>query len=328
MFIRSAKNPILSPYYNHEWESLKVYNPASIYDNTEHHLFYRAEGPDNVSRIGYAYSFDGESFIRYDSPLIEPDSPLESCGIEDPRIAKIDDVFFLTYTAYDGETARLSLATSTDLKIWKRHGPMLVGWNQEKAEGFSVQWDKARNGQNTKKDWSKAGGIIPETINNRYWMLFGDSNIWLAHSADGLNWKAVNEPLLRPRNKKSAMAFDGKHLEMGPPPIKTRSGWLAIYHGIDADKTYRLGYVLLDLRNPQNIIYRSPDPFFEPDEKYELAGFSDIDEGQPGWNLKTRAKVIFCNGAVLTGNDLRIYYGCQDHAIATAVTKLDYFLGD
>src|SRR3989344_2962353 len=122
LFTRSPKNPILKPEENHDWESLKVYNPGAIYDNGEYHLFYRARGRDWVSRIGYAWSLDGENFTRQAISLIDIRDNTETKGVEDPRMVKIGDTFYLTCTAYDGVTARLSLLTSPDMKRWKRHG--------------------------------------------------------------------------------------------------------------------------------------------------------------------------------------------------------------
>ena len=71
-------------------------------------------------------------------------------------------------------------------------------------------------------------------------MLFGDRNIYFAESKNILKWKADTKPFLKPRKG----YFDSVHIEMGPPPIKTLSSWLVLYHGIDEHKVYRLGYVL------------------------------------------------------------------------------------
>lgn len=335
LFIRSKKNPILKPDKKHSWESRKVYNPGAIYQNGEYHLFYRAVGEDWISRIGYAASFDGECFKKSKRPAIAPRGKLETRGVEDPRLVKIGQKHFLTYTAYDNNSAKLSLATSKDLRRWRKHGPILPHWNLSKAGGFIVSWDKARSKE--RPEWSKAGAIFPEKINSKYWLLFGDSNLWLASSADGIKWRAINQPFLKPRSEKY---FDSEHLEMGPPPIKTKHGWLALYHGIDKKITYRLGYLLLDLNNPTKIIKRSGQPIFEPRESYELAGLVDILPG--GFAAMERMsereltifikkakqesrmpKVIFCCGAVLKNNLLRIYYGASDSVICVATAKLD-----
>lgn len=96
MFIRSKNNPILKPDKNNDWESRKVYNCGAIYENNQYHLFYRAVGDDWISKIGYAVSDDGENFKRFDKPFLFPETDLEKRGLEDPKISKINDIYYLT----------------------------------------------------------------------------------------------------------------------------------------------------------------------------------------------------------------------------------------
>ena len=340
MFVRSRNNPILKPNKNHSWESRKVYNCGAIYDNKKYHLFYRAVGEDWYSSIGYAVSSDGENFKRFNKSVLSPESELEKRGLEDPRVTKVDNIYYLTFTAYDGITARLNLATSKDLKTWKRQGAVLPNWDFIKAKGFLVDWDEARNNPKTGKDWSKAGGIFPEVIKNNYWMLFGDSNIWLANSQDGIRWQPVWQPFIKPRKSNY---FDNIHVEMGPPPIKTREGWLVLYHGINDKIVYRIGFLILDLKNPAKILFRCEKPIFEPEELYEFSGIVDVLPGgftametmnknelkqyiQKAKDDRTMPNVIFCCGAVVVNDVLRIYYGASDSVICTATAKLDNIL--
>jgi predicted GH43/DUF377 family glycosyl hydrolase len=315
MFTRSKFNPILKPLKKHAWEALKTYNPAVIFDNGKYHLFYRAVDKDGKSNIGYATSQDGENFSRHKSPIISPEYKYERRGIEDPRIVKINKKFLLTYNAYDGQCAHLALATSTDLKNWTKRGLILPNWYLIKAKGFVVAWDMAQQNKIATKKWHKAGGIFSEKINDKYWMLFGDRHLWLATSTDGIKWQAINKPFIRPR----IGFFDSAHVEMGPAPIKTDRGWLILYHGIDQTITYRLGFLLLDLKNPKKIIYRSSQPILWPSAKYELKGKIDLTND-------SKPKVIFCNGAVLIKNKLRVYYGAGDSTICTATAKLNNIL--
>ena len=201
----------------------------------------------------------------------------------------------MTYTAYDGRCARLSLAASLDLKVWEKHGEMIPDWNAAKAGAFTVPWDEAQHNGIAIKHWSKAGGIFPGIIGNsnhhsfgammdkpyysapkaqdRYWMIFGSRHLWLATSGDGLTWQAELKPFLRPR---TGDYFDSVHLEMGPPPLKTSRGWLVLYHGVDENMNYRLGFVFLALADPKKILFRSDKPIFEPRAPYELTGIIDI----------------------------------------------------
>lgn len=339
MFTRSPNNPILRPDPKNDWESRKVYNCGVIFENDDYHVFYRAMGTDWVSSIGYAVSKDGESFERSDYPMII--SPDKTFSIEDPRVAKIGDDYFLSHTRYDGLNVTLNLATSKDLKHWKLHGEMIPKWDFKKANGFVVGWDpaqmKAEKDSQASRKWGKAGGIFSEKINGKYWMLFGDRNIWLAFSDDGLTWEPVWEPFIRPRGRNY---FDQEHVEMGPPPIKTERGWLVLYHGVTEKIEYKIGFLLLDLNNPAKIIFRSDIPIFEPCELYELSGIVDILPGgydamkkmtkieldafiKEAETKGTMPKIIFSCGAVLVDEILRIYYGASDSTICTATANIN-----
>jgi predicted GH43/DUF377 family glycosyl hydrolase len=341
MFTRSKFNPILLPDERHSWEEAKVYNSAALYEDGIYHLFYRAMGKKWISSIGYATSTDGEHFTRSEYPLIEPEHESEKQGIEDPRIVKIDNMYFLTYTAYDGVTARLCLATSKDLKKWHKHGRMFEQWDYTK--GMNI-WEYLREIIKEKlfikKEWAKAGGIFPETMQKKYWMLFGDNKIRLAHSRDGIKWTPLQEPFLSAR---CGEYFDNNFVEMGPPPIKTDKGWLILYHGINKRIIYSIGFLILDSDDITKILYRSDKPIFEPTESYELSGIVDILPG--GYKKMQRMskheldtfitkmdhkgkmpRVTFSNGAVSTGNTLRIYYGASDSVLCTATASLDEIL--
>jgi len=322
LFIRSENNPILRPNKAHPWESQKVYNCGTVYKNNQYHLFYRAVGfdPNWHSSIGYAVSDDGINFKRFGKPLLSSESEFEKKGLEDPRATKIGNIYYMSYTAYDGNSARLFLVTSKDLKIWKRHGKMISNWDFEKAGGFIINWDPAQQTEIAKKEWCKAGGIFPELIDNKYWMIFGDRNLWLASSDDGVRWVPIWKPFVKPRKD----CFDSAHVEMGPPPVRTDRGWLILYHGVDWEVVYRLGFLLLDLKDPTRILYRSEKSIFSPKELYELKSEIDLLPGTT--KIDKNPKVIFCCGAASVGNDLRIYYGAGDSFICTAVAKLDKIL--
>lgn len=341
MFKRSENNPILKPNKNNIWESRKVYNAGAIYDNNKYHLFYRAVGDKWTSSIGYGISEDGEHFKRFDKPILYPEAGSEKRGLEDPRITKIDNTFFMTYAAYDGITPRLNIAKTKDLNNWQKQGTAFSDFNFSKAGGVFTNLE---DGKLTTKDqlneWSKAGGIFKEKINGKYYMLFGEHRIWLAESFNKLSWKVYKDPFLGPRK---GDFFDNEYVEMGPPPIKTNLGWMVLYHGIDSEAYYRLGFLILDLKDPTKILYRSKLPIFGPEEPYELSGIVDILPGgleamekmskqERNRFLKDHEKkgrmpkVTFCCGAVVVDGILRIYYGASDSVICTATAKLDDIL--
>lgn len=283
-FYKSERNPILTPQGN-TWESKDVFNPATWSDGSTIYMLYRAEDSTGIgqwngtSRIGLATSTDGINFKREDEPVLEPTEEWElPGGCEDPRIVKIDDTFYLTYTAYDGETARLALATSTDLRNWQKHGLVFPD-----------------------SGWTKAGAIIPKKINGKYWMYFGDTNIWAAHSQDLLNWTAIEEPVLKPREGK----FDSRLVEPGPTPILSNRGILLLYNGADQDLIYESGQALFDPKDPTKLIARSDSSFLRPDTELERTG--------------QVPNVVFIEGLARLNGSWYLYYGMGDSGIGVAV---------
>ena len=105
------------------FENEGVLNPAVISDGDSVHIFYRAVSKGNYSSIGYC-KLNGPLTVeeRFDTPVLFPQFDYESHGVEDPRIVKIDDLYFLTYTAYDGINALGALAVSKDLRQFDKLG--------------------------------------------------------------------------------------------------------------------------------------------------------------------------------------------------------------
>jgi predicted GH43/DUF377 family glycosyl hydrolase len=272
-------------------------------------------------------------------PALEPVLNIEKNGMEDPRLTKMNGFYYLTYTAYDGDVARLCLAVSRDLKEWGRKGEMIPEWDGEKAQSFLLESDIAQANSKYTTRWNKAGGIFPEKLGGSFFMLFGDRHLWTACSTDGEVWQPNNEPLVRPRPGR----FDSAHVEMGPPPIKTEKGWLVLYHGIDDAHRYSVGLLILDLKDPRRILYRSDEPVFWPEAPYELSGLVDVlpggldglqkmsDEEQASFLKEMEAngrmpKVVFVCGSVVVDGMLRIYYGAGDSVICTAEAELEKLL--
>jgi len=344
LFTRSECNPILHPNPKNLWEAKKLYNPGAIFHDGKYHLFYRAvgNGVDWKSAIGYAVSDDGENFTRFDAPLMIGVDEYEKRGLEDPRITKIEETFYMAYAAYDGITPRLCVATSHDLKKWTKHGSSFSGWMFDEAGGVRTKFDE--NGKTFNKprlaEWSKSGGIFPEKIDGKFWMIFGEYRMWFATSDDGIRWTGDQAPFLAPRE---GDFFDNIFVEMGPSPIKTEKGWLVLYHGIDDKHCYKIGSLLLDLKDPRKIIFRSDSPIFEPTKDYEMSGIVDVLPGglaamqkmseeelkkflEKNIDKGTMPKVTFCCGATVVNEELRIFYGASDSVICTATASLNDIL--
>jgi len=249
-FEKYSKNPILLSHGT-GFEAKAVFNPAAIVKNDTIFLLYRAEDWKGVrqwkgtSSIGMAFSIDGVNFTRYDNPVITPEFDYETPGgCEDPRIVRIEDTYYLTYTAYNGKSARLAMATSQDLIHWDKKG-LIIPW-----------------------EWSKAGAILPVKINNHYIMYFGDNNIHIAYSDDLIKWKVADEPVLYPREG----YFDDRIVEPGPPPILTEQGILLIYNGSNKQIHYEVGWALYSKDDPTQLIDRSEKPFLSLSEDIEKYG--------------------------------------------------------
>ncbi|GAB4580334.1 MAG: glycoside hydrolase family 130 protein [Anaerolineales bacterium] len=282
-FTKHPANPILTPQGT-TWEAKDVFNPSVWTDGETIWMLYRAEdhtGPgqwNGTSRLGLAVSTDGLHFTREPHPVLEPTEPWElPGGCEDPRVVKIGHTYYLTYTAYDGQTARLALATSKDLHTWEKHGLIFPTW-----------------------DWTKSGAILTTPVNGKYWMYFGDSNIWVAHSTDLIHWTAIEEPVIRPRPGH----FDHTLAEPGPQPILTPKGILLLYNGADAQMHYTAGQALFDLTDPTRLLARSETPFLVPTTTLEHTG--------------QVPHVIFVEGLVEFKGRWLLYFGMGDSGIGVA----------
>ena len=119
------------------WAAKDVFNPGAVVHDGRVHLLVRAEDDDGryagVSRIGLATSDDGVHFELEPEPVLFPDDDEWQAwewpgGCEDPRVVESPDGGFVcTYTAFDGKNGSLFVATSADLRTWRKHGPAFAG---------------------------------------------------------------------------------------------------------------------------------------------------------------------------------------------------------
>lgn len=321
---RYKKNPILVPNEANWWESKAVFNCAILHYENKFHMLYRAIGEYEryVSRIGYASSTDGYSFARSNHIALEPTQDYEQYGIEDPRMVEIDNQVYITYvilSAYvtDGAIVEAStaLATTTDFLKYTRLGVITTKGSNNKdvvlfPEKMSQQQQSSVLSSSSSNNTDGTGKYFflhrpSGWIGSKYGV--NKPSIWLGEGNALTNFEK-HTLLLKPEE-------DWEELKVGagPPPIKTRTGWLVIYHGVSRDKVYRAGAALLDLHDPSKIIGRTKTPILEPKEPYEK--FGDV------------SSVVFPTGACVVDNDkLFVYYGGADRVCCLATADLNYLL--
>ena len=310
-FKEYAQNPILTPNPAHNWESAYLYNPSAIVIDDKVWLLYRAQNESKTSSVGLAWSDDGYNFTRYDKPVLSPTEPYEmDGGCEDPRVVRVNGTFYMTYTGYDGETARLCLATSRDLVSWKKYGPILPD-----VHDVVFKWQDPLDTYKPRKGWSKSGAILDERQpDGTYHMHFGDSMLYLANSTDLIHWNIPERQL--PFAAKLNV-WEQALMESGPPPIKTRDEmWLKVYNGVGTGSggftpgQYSTGQMLVDpIGFPQGPpVARLETPLLQPHKKNELSGQVN--------------NVIFTEGLVQFRGQWLMYFGQGDSDLGVASTSV------
>ena len=313
-----------------EFENQAVLNPACIEKDGIIHLYYRAVGEGNVSSIGYCKLKDPTKvFERMTVPLLFPEYDYEKQGVEDPRIVEIDGVYFLTYTAYDGRNARIVYAVSHDLAHFEKQGLISPDMSYDEAEDYFRElpiserylmfesYYKDKLGKNVLL-WEKDASLFPEKINNKFALLHRIlPGIQIIYFDDFKNLtKKYWIEYLKNLNKfillDPEFLFENRNIGGGCPPIKTKEGWLLIYHAVEdipGGKTYHAAAALLDLKNLQKVLGRLRDPLFSPEEPWEKMG--------------AVKNVVFPTGAIVREGRLYIYYGAADTLIAAKSIELE-----
>ena len=287
--IRMTEKPVLEPVKDHPWEAAAVFNAAMVYEKGQFHMIYRATDIGGhkrfgryINTFGYAVSKDLLTWERQTKPILSNDVPQELRGPEDPRIVKIDNTFYMTYTGFGGRFRgdfRICLATSTDLINWKRRGVLLDEPNKNSA-------------------------LFSKKINGRYCLLHRRKpDIWVTYSDDLKTWDNHKKIVTtRPNN------WENVRIGIAGPPVLIDDGWLLFTHGVDSTNAYRLGVVLLDRDNPEKVLARQNTPIIEPELDWEINGFIP--------------NVIFSCATVLHDDRVYCCYGGADTVIGMAYIDL------
>lgn len=301
---RFEGNPIIKPIPEHTWESKATFNPAAIYEGGKVHIVYRAMSKESTSVLGYASSSDGFHIDeRLEKPVYVPRKHFEKrdepgyFGCEDPRITKLGDRFYMCYTGFNAKNPPGVALTSIKVEDF-----LNKNWNWEEPRLISLSGIADKN-----------ACVLEEKIYDRYVVFHRiQHQIWIDF-VDDLDFRSerrlMGTELMKVRHDK----WDSEKIGIGAPPIKTKDGWLLVYHGLSkSSKKYRLGVVLLDLKHPSHVIARLDYPVLEPEAEYEKQGL--------------RSNVVFACGAVIIKRQLFVYYGGADQVVCVATASVDEIL--
>jgi beta-1,4-mannooligosaccharide/beta-1,4-mannosyl-N-acetylglucosamine phosphorylase len=287
-----------------------VFNPGAIKFRGEYLLVARVQSRSRETYLVVAESPVGEKFRMRDA-IIRLEG-MESLGrrvyhVYDARLTRIGDTVYMMVAMDMDGACHLGLSSTKDFDRFTFMGI-------------------------TTDDDTRNGVLFPEKVGGRYLRMDRPNKsetdggvrtgntIWLSESDDLLHWKRV-APLIGGR-----FHYWDEFIGSGPPPVKTRDGWLHIYHGVaghfGSANIYQAGVMLLDLHDPTRVIGRCRGNILEPRELYELAG--------------QVPNVVFPSGMIVERSDaegfalydspVKVYYGAADTVIGLATTTIQELL--
>jgi predicted GH43/DUF377 family glycosyl hydrolase len=312
---RHPRNPILTrsdipdiPPLLHDVTS--VFNPGAIErrETTARlvTLLLRVQDRSRETYIVPAHSNDAVKFQV--EPRIVEFEGLNKLGakvyhVYDPRITWLDGAYYIMFAMDLDDGCQLGLGRTEDFERFEFLGRVSDG--------------DIRNGV-----------LFPEKVGGRYLRMdrpnkarhsggpTSGSAIWLSESEDLLRWKPV-APLVQGR-----FHFWDEYIGSGPPPVKTREGWLHIYHGVaghfGSANIYQAGVMLLDLTDPSKVLGRCRRNILEPREPYELAGQVPNVVFPSGMVVEK----VDAEGFALPRSEVKVYYGAADTSVGLAVTTI------
>ena len=337
--LQIRRHGILLEKTRNGFENEAVCNPAVIREGEFIYVFYRAVRKGNYSSIGYCKLNSGLNVIeRKNKPILFPEKKYASQGLEDPRIVKIEDLYYLTYSVYDGINVRGAYATSKDLKNFKKHKVItpnisfaeyknLIECCSNLSEKYLAHYHFFE-GHGLHKElsrklyiWDKNIMFFPKKINGNFALLHRiHPGIQIVYFKDfrELTTSFWKNYLLRLEDHiimDPEMPHESNHIGGGCPPIETKDGWLLIYHSVENTAkgyVYHASAALLDLRNPKIELARLPYPLISPTHVWEKKGIVN--------------NVIFPTGTSIIEDRLLIFYGAADSKIGTASVNLNDLL--
>lgn len=308
---RHPKNPILTrkdipdilPLLT---DATSVFNPGAVKFGGKYLLMLRVQSRSRETFFVMAESQDGVKFI------VARDL-VEFKGIEkvkeniyhvyDARITQLEGAYYIMFALDMDSGCQLGLAKTSDFRRFDFLG--------------ITSTDDVRNGV-----------LFPEKVGGKYLRMerpnkarleggpTTGSTIWLSESDDLIHWKE-SAPLISGR-----FHYWDEFIGSGPPPVKTQTGWLHIYHGVathfGSANIYQAGVMLTDLQNPAKVIGRCRGNILEPRELYELAGQVPNVVFPSGMIVEKFDQA----GFALPESPVKVYYGAADTSVCLATTTI------
>ena len=289
------KNPIITKD-DVPFKVNSIFNAGAVKFEDKYLLLCRVEMPNGRSSLVLAESINGYDFKVASNLCLTPEDHKEcyeyvKWGIEDPRITRMGNTFYLTYTGYSKYQPLVILTETKNFKDFIIQGPITEPSNKDCA-------------------------IFPEKIDGYYWKVDRPSaglrgDIWISKSSDLIHWGGYRF-LMEPE----AGTWEERKIGNSSPPIKTKEGWLMLYHGVRGSGNsliYKLGVILLETEKPWIVKGKSREPIISPEFDYERVG--DV------------GNVTFTNGWIVeTNGEVKIYYSGADMNICLATTDIDYLI--
>jgi len=301
--VRSPNEPIIIPRADnlHWWERNGIFNAGATEYKDQIILLYRAYDDDRISRLGLANSRDGIHFKLYDHPIIDtdPTDEFERIGIEDPRITKIDDTYYVVHTSgsykkigevsdtgpgdYKPWRVRIGMHSTKDFKSFIHHGVILPNIPAKNASLLPKKIDGSF--AMYYREFTDKGEILKLSFTKDFSSWFGTKMI---------SWPATDD-------------WTNLKFGLGSQPIIIPQGFLVVSHGVDENSIYRLGLMLFDIEDPSRLLWHT-GPILEPETPYEKEGYVP--------------NVVYTCGAVICGEELWIYYGGADRVMGRAILQM------
>ena len=312
---RHPNNPILTrsevPDIRPELvDATSVFNPGAIKFNDRYLMMLRTQARSRETYLVMAVSKDSidlkvrKEIVKFKGLEKVKDKIYH---IYDARLTEIEGNYYVMFAMDMQDGCQLGVAQTSDFHEFEFLG---IASNED-----------IRNGV-----------LFPEKIRGKYMRMdrpnkarhsdgpTSGTTIWLSESDDLINWDPV-APLISGR-----FHYWDEFIGSGPPPVKTREGWLHVYHGVaghfGSANIYQGGVILLDLEDPSKVLGRCRNNILEPREIWELAGQVPNVCLPSGWIVEDFDE----DGFARPDSEVKIYYGAADTVVGLYIATISELL--